>query len=242
MLHVLDPGAVRFGPAAWFFLVALCLLLPVAALRQHQAMRTAEGAAGLGVTRTRIYVSGLVTHAALLLLVGAVWLEQRFDLFAPYRPTAMDAAIGLVALAVGLLPLLPRFRLDDPVAQERSRLIAPRSARDFALFYVVALSAGFAEEVAYRGVLFTLVAALAGSWWIAAIVGAAAFGVVHLFQGRKTAAIAGLMGFRDHLVVGLTGTLFIAIVVHMFHDIIAGTVIGLRARRGEPEENVLALP
>jgi hypothetical protein len=95
-----------------------------------------------------------------------------------------------------------------------------------------------------RGLLFTLLAALVARWvpgtgawvawvaWVAAaLLASALFGVVHLFQGWKSAGIAALMGLREHIVVGLTGTLFVAMVVHALHDAIAGTVIGIRARR-----------
>jgi hypothetical protein len=39
------------------------------------------------------------------------------------------------------------------------------------------------------------------------------------------------MGLLAQIVVGLTGTLIVAIVVHALHDAIAGTAISIRARR-----------
>ena len=101
------------------------------------------------------------------------------------------------------------------------------------------MSAGVAEELAYRGLLFTLLSALLGGWWIPALIASAAFGIVHLFQGWKSAGIAGVMGLGGHIVVGLTGSLFVAIVVHMLHDAIGGTVIAARARRAE-EANAIS--
>ena len=61
----------------------------------------------------------------------------------------------------------------------------------------------------------------------------AAFGIVHLFQGWRSAGLVVLVALRDHIVVGLTGTLFVAIVVHMLHDAIFGTVSSRRVRRDE---------
>jgi hypothetical protein len=42
-----------------------------------------------------------------------------------------------------------------------------------------------------------------------------------------------LFALRDHIVVGLTGTLIVAMIAHTLHDMIAGTVLGMRARRDE---------
>jgi membrane protease YdiL (CAAX protease family) len=229
MRFLVDPSHVRLNPTAWIFLVIVCVLLPVAVVRQHRHLASGM----LQVTRMRIYAGAVGTHAVFVLMVWAVTHTGRLDLTPPYRPNAFHVVIGLIALAIGLLPLLERFQLDDPVARERTRLIAPRTGREFVVFYLVSATAGVAEELTYRGLLFTLLAALLGGWWMAALVTASVFGIVHLFQGWKSAGIAALMGLREQLVVGFTGTVLIAIVVHALHDAIAGTVIAVRARHEE---------
>jgi membrane protease YdiL (CAAX protease family) len=235
MRFLVDPALVTFGPTAWFFLTVVCVGLPLGALRQHR--RLAAGT--LRPTRAQIYQSAIATHAMFLLMAWAVLRGERLGLFPAYHLTALHLVVGLVALAIGLLPLLERFRRNDEVAKQRVRLIAPRTPREFAAFYLVCVTAGVAEELTYRGVLFTLLAALIGGWWPAALIASAMFGIVHLFQGWKSAGIAALMGLREHIVVGLTGTLFIAMAVHMLHDAVAGTVIGLKAR-GEEDEAATA--
>lgn len=230
MRFLVDPSQVRLDAPAWIFLVVVCVLLPLVVVRQHRHL----AAETLQLSRMRLYASAIGTHAAFLVMVWVVTRTGgRLDLTPPYQPTTFHVVIGLVALAIGLLPILERFQLDDPVVQERTRLIAPRSGREFAVFYLVSLTAGVAEEVAYRGLLFTLLAALLGGWWMPALLASGVFGIVHLFQGWKGAGIAALMGLREQLVVGFTGTLLIAIVVHVLHDAIAGTVIAVRARREE---------
>jgi membrane protease YdiL (CAAX protease family) len=226
MQFLVDPAAVRLDASAWVFIALLCVALPVAAVLQHVRRAAGEPLP----TRPRIYVSAIITHAVFLGIVWLVAWHLRLSLFPSYRPRAIDVGIGLAALAVGLIPLIPRFRLDNKEGEARARLIAPQSQGEHALFYVLCVSAGVAEESAYRGMLFVLLAALLRGWWLAAIIAAAAFGVVHLFQGWKSAGVAALMGLREHIVVGLTGTLTIAIVVHMLHDAIAGTVIAREAR------------
>jgi membrane protease YdiL (CAAX protease family) len=237
MRCLVDPAAVRLGAVAWACLVVICVLLPLSALRMHR--RLAAGT--LEITRTRIYASAIGTHAIFLLMVWAVTRTERLDLLSPYRPTTLHIVIGVIALAIGLVPVIERFNLSDAIARDRTQLIAPRTSKEFGVFYVLSITAGVAEELTFRGLLFTLLAALvigwlpaAGAWAFAALIASLVFGIVHMFQGWKSAGIAALMGLREQLVVGLTGTLVIAIVVHALHDLIAGTVIGLRARAEEP--------
>src|SRR5947207_8893972 len=225
MRFLMDPASVAIGPAGWLFLVVVCIGLPLGALRQHRRLN----AGTLALSRAQIYQSAVATHAMFLLLCWVVIRGARLRLFPTYQVTAWHVVIGLLALATGLLPLLRRFRRSDPVARARVRMIAPRTPKEFAAFYLVCVTAGVAEELAYRGVLFTLLASLVGAWWPAALIGAALFGIVHLFQGWKSAGIAALIGLRDQIVVGLTGTLFVAIVIHTLHDMITGSVVAVRA-------------
>ena len=225
MRFLVDPAQVHLDAIGWLFLGVICVLLPLGAVRQHRRM----AAGTLRPTRMAIYASAVVTHTAFVLMVLLVVRSERLDLFPAYRLTTLHALVGLAALAIGLLPVFERFRIDDPFARERVRLIAPRTPADFGFFYLVAVTAGVAEELTYRGLLFTLLAALTRSWWLAAIVAASVFGIAHLFQGWKSAGLAALMGLRDQIVVGFTGTLFVAIVVHTLHDVITGTIVGVRA-------------
>lgn len=229
MLYVVDPSRVWLGPAAWLFLAIICLVLPLGALRQHRRM----AAGTLALSRQRLYVSALFTHVIFVVMVWAVTREQGLNLLPAYQFRAWHVVVGLAALGIGLLPLIERFRIDNSVGRARARLLAPRTGSDHLLYYAVCVSAGIAEELTYRGLLFTLFSALLGGWWLPALLASVAFGIVHLFQGWKSAGVAGLMGLREHIVVGVTGTLFVAIVVHMLHDAIAGSAIALKARRDE---------
>lgn len=229
MQFLVDPARVSVTIGGWLFLAVLCIVLPLGALRQHKRME----AAALKVSRWRIYASGVTTHLMLLILVFAAARDSGIALLRPYHVEGWHVAFGAVALAPGLLLLLKRFRREDPVARERLLLIAPRTPGELTAFYGLSISAGVIEELAYRGMLFTLLATLLHSWWLAAIVASIAFGMVHLFQGWRSAGIAGLIALRDHIVVGVTGTLFVAMVVHALHDIISGTVIARRAREAD---------
>lgn len=233
MRHLTDPTAVDIGIAAWVFLLVVCVLIPLSAIHQHRQEPVPRG----DVAPSALYVSGLVTHAVLLLLVWLVARSASVTIFPAYRLQLWHVGVGALSLAMSLA-LVFRNKAMDAVERQRAKQIAPRTRKDLALFYVLSVSAGFTEEMAYRGVLFLLLHALTGSFIAAAILGGMVFGVGHLVQGPKASGIAALMGVRDHVVAGLTGTLWIVIAAHILHDMIAGTV--LRARMAAEPDVALA--
>lgn len=223
------------GVVTWGFVFFLVVLLPITALRQHYALKAGTMHAP---PRMLLYASALATHAMLLLGVLAVSLADDFWLFPPFSVNAVSLVASAIALGLGLLLLMERFNASDEVARARTRMIAPRTPRELAAFCGIAVSAGFAEQLAYRGVLFSFFYWYTGWMIVAAVLAAIAFGLVHLFQGWRSARIVMIVGLRDQLLVALTGTLVYAIAIHIIHDVIAGMVLMRRARREDPPSGV----
>lgn len=233
MEYLSDPSSLTPGAVSWAFLAFLGIAGPLVAWRAHRSMRDHERPPPGAPARMRVYFGALVWLWVLLLLSWAAARESGIALFPGWRPGPLDLLVGLASFALGLLTLVPSLPLVSEEGRARVRAVAPRGGRERGVFYLLCLAAGLGEEVVYRGVLFLLVASVTGSWWAAALLSAAVFGAVHLYQGPRTAAVAGLYGLRDHLVVGLTGTLWVAIAVHVVHDALLGTVVGRRAARAE---------
>lgn len=239
MRYLVDPASVRLELVGLTFAAILCVALPWLAYKQHQGLKAATVPVP---TRAQIYGSALVTHALIVLLTAAAMWRASLSLFPPVSIGAFEIAVGAASLAIGLPFLSERFKgLLDPLAEERTRMMAPRTGRELAAFYVMSASAGFSEQLAYRGALFAILSAVTGHWWVAAAISAAAFGMAHLFQGGRAVAFVTLIGLRDQIVVGLTGTLVVAMIAHAVHDMVAGTVLGMRARRGDGG-NAIAIP
>ena len=234
-LEQIEPGAI-----SWMFILLVVVGLPVAAAAQQRAL-SRDPARAASIDRGTIYVSAAITQAVLLL---AAWLAMRdagADLV-PMQPIgSLAVIIALTMLAIGLLPVfLPGWT--DARARERSAMITPRNSREAVGFAGVALSAGIAEEVAYRCVLYALLfdiasgagAGVTAAFCSAAAIGAIAFGAAHAFQGWRSAVAAGAIGFLMQLTLVFTGNVLLLIAVHVIHDLIAGFVIARRARRGIP--------
>ncbi len=240
MRHLVDPAAIAPGLASWSFLALLLVILPAAVVLQQRRLARATD---LELDRRTIYASAAMTHAVLLL--GA-WLALRElpEGVIPLHPVrGLDVAIALVALAVGLIPLAGS-RWTGATGRARAALIAPRTRGEFVGFAGVATSAGIAEEIAYRCVLFALLSALTGGWWAPAIIGSIAFGVAHAFQGWRSAALAAALALVAQVTLGITGNVLLVMAVHLVHDLVAGVVISRRAGHDHAREggSAIAVP
>ena len=76
------------------------------------------------------------------------------------------------------------------------RHILPAFGPEMVAFAFVSLNAGVCEELLYRGWLVNLLRAATGSAWIAIVVGAAAFGIGHVYQGTKGMLRTGFVGLQ----------------------------------------------
>jgi len=98
------------------------------------------------------------------------------------------------------------------------------------LWIVAAALAGFGEELTWRGVQTALLARLTGSVAVAIAISIAMFAVSHVEQGWKSIWIVSPFAAVFHLLVWLSGSLYVAMVVHFVYDAIAGLSYGRLGR------------
>lgn len=152
-------------------------------------------------------------------------------------PGAIDLAIGAAFLMTSLAWSEPQWQHGIRERDRRLHLVAPRTAPERVLWTGVALAAGIFEEIAYRGVLFAILADWTGSGVVGAGLAALAFGLAHWIQGAKAALFVILIGLGFQGLVWATGGLAVAVVVHVVFDLIAGfRMAQLADRAGLPLE------
>ncbi|MEM7051776.1 MAG: CPBP family intramembrane glutamic endopeptidase [Acidobacteriota bacterium] len=195
------------------------------------------------ISRWRLYNEILLAEWAATLLVVGYWILEglswrELGLTGPWnRATAIAWVLALVAVGALAAQVLIGRHKDEWRRQVRSQLDAvdglmPTSRSESLGFTAVAFTAGFCEEVLYRGFLF---------WWlqhlglgtIAAAAGTVIFfGAAHLYQGWLGGLRAAAAGVFLIALTVLAGSLWPAIVLHVLGDLVSGWTA--RVARAEP--------
>ncbi len=223
LVWVAAPGLRGPARAAVVFLLTF---LPVSMAAQGRQLATLPAE----IPRAAIYASsaaGLWILAALVMLAG---LTSGFSL----------AALGLRAMAPGPLVLwtvgvtgagLLLLGLTRALRVRESPLLIhmlPRSRAERLAFVGLAVTAGVAEELIFRGFLIPALGLALGSVWFAAVLSSLVFGFLHGYQELPGMLRAGILGFGLALPLMVSGSLLPSILAHAAYDIVAGVFLSRR--------------
>lgn len=217
------PFVYEINLAGWIHLFYFGLLIPGMAIIQGRKFRKAEKPLPNRLrhfqkTALTVVMFGLIS----LLVARAEWIE----LFPRAIPSWRALAAGVLMYAVAVAFMRPRWRA---AVKRRTRVVylfMPANSTERAWWIAVAVLAGIGEEITWRGVQGGLAVNLAGSFWLAALVCSISFGVAHIIQGWKAVAIVGVFALGFHFLVWLSGSLYVAMAVHVVYDITAGISYG----------------
>lgn len=143
---------------------------------------------------------------------------------APLRPLEGGAAAACL-LAIALLILVVRWPGREPKTKRRLYELLPHERGEMPLYLGLCAAAAVSEEVAYRGVAFSLLQMLSGSEAVAALLAAVAFALGHAIQGWRSVGAIFLFALGFHVIVLIAGSLWFAVGVHFAYDAIAGVLI-----------------
>lgn len=139
----------------------------------------------------------------------------------------IGAVIRDVAIAIGFLlvsggVLNGMAHLLKAVPNQAVRNLLPRDHTEIALFLALAATAGFCEEVIFRGYLQRQFAAVTRSATGGILVQAFAFGTGHGYQGSKFVAIIAVFGILFGLLAEWRRSLRPGMIAHALQDGVAG--------------------
>lgn len=225
---------MTIGPMGWFHLVCFGALLPWLANRSAQGLPKIAPRPRLAHFRSNLMVQAVAV--AISLRVAVV---EGIDLVPRTWPS--PAALGLGgAMLLGMwLAARPRWR--DAVARRdpRAHYLMPRTPGQRALWALVAVAAGAGQEITYRGVMYLLWWRLTGDMVTAALATATCFAAGHAAQGWMTMAAIGIVSLGFQGLVLYSGSLVVAVLVHVGFDLMAGYSYGwLGEELGYPVEGV----
>lgn len=236
MIPAVD-GLGAFGPAVVAaLLIAVYLVVgePWAGSVLHRRFEAALGRER--GARLWLYHRLLVLEWGLFVLVAGVvlvapevgWAQLGLRL-PDQAPGAVAAALTVFVLAflvlsTGVARTSARRAADDDAPTLGSASVValvPRTGVERRWFALVAVTAGWCEEVLYRGFFLAVFVALVpdASDLLLVVISAAAFGLAHAYQGVSGMVTTGVLGaILAYVYVG-TGTLLVPILLHAAIDL-----------------------
>ncbi len=208
---------------------ALVLVQPWAGRRRYRRL-LAEISVHPGA-RLRHYRRGIVGEWATVAVVVGIGLlagrsRSTIDLVVGPHEASDAAIVAEVAVVLGLSALVFRFggRAIRDILRRQARgfeALLPRGRREQGVFALLAITAGVCEEFLFRGFGVAYLRWLLpdSSRVVLIVVTAAAFGLVHLYQGPRGVVLTGLVGAYLAWLVLATGSLFPAMVIHALLDL-----------------------
>lgn len=227
---------VRVTPVApvWHTILFVAILLGLAVLQgQPQLVRGAQLP-----SRISLY---LFTVAYEFFLLGYVWLLglrlRRVSLgeiiggkWMRWRDFWRDVGIALlfwivVGAALVVLSLSLHFS-----GIEAAKFLLPQTSLELTFFLVLVCSAGFCEEVIFRGYLQRQFTAWTGNVPAGITLQAVVFGAAHLYQGGKAVVVISVYGAMFGILAAMRNSLRPGIMQHSAQDAMSG-IAGLFLRK-----------
>jgi uncharacterized protein len=222
-------------PISYWHTAALLLVLLLFSLGNARSSHAVPS----GHTRVRIY---LATIAYEWLLTGFVWWGLRRSggtlreliggRWHDVGDFLLDIAIAvgvwlgallviaMVALAMGMNHA---GNLDD--ARRQIGFLAPRSTLEIVLWICLSATAGFCEEVLFRGYLQKQFTRLLRCRWSALVVVSILFGLGHGYEGPQRMVLIAILGLAFGLMSLLRKSLRPAMMAHTWQDTISGLLL-----------------
>ncbi len=222
------------SPFGWFHLIFFGVLVPIGAIRSKTRI------SGRPLPPRRVHFIGTALTIWMLTAFSiAVAYVERIVLFPAQLPHVAGAIAGVVMLFATVAFMRPRWRR---AVERRTRIVhlfMPRDRTERLLWVLVAASAGFGEEITWRAVQPVLLTRLIGHPVLAAALVAVSFGIGHMVQGWRSAAIIVAFAASFQVVVWLSGSLYVAMAVHFLYDVTAGLTYGkIGEELGYPVEGI----
>ncbi len=220
-------------------LLVLAIIVPLTGIWDFRRLLQCveEGRAD---ARTKFYTWTLVMEWSLVLAFSGYWLVAGRGLahlgLVPMVSGWQWLAIGLGVAATFLMigQMVTTIGNLDKLKDARDEIgnlieIAPHSSSEDRLFAAVAVTAGVCEEILYRGVLLAALTPLIGTWPAVAL-SSVIFGLGHAYQGLAGIGKTALIGLVMALLTVFSGTLFVAMLLHVVIDLTSGRIMAAATR------------
>jgi CAAX protease family protein len=224
-----DGGRPRPVAPVWHTVILLIFVIGISALNRPQTLAQET----IQISRIWTY---LLTLGYELLLLGYVWFlglmlhgvalrEIIGGKWQHGRDVLIDVAIALLfwVAVVGLLTFA-HFVLGFS-GVDAAKSMYPKTLPELAVFVVLAVFAGFCEEIIFRGYLQRQFTAWTGNVSAGVVLQAIVFGAGHIYQGWKGVAVISVYGAMFGVLAALRKSLRPGILQHCGQDGFSGIAV-----------------
>ena len=228
------PPAESNRPVAYWHTAVLVLVLLLLSLGNAKSAHAAHS-----IHHLRIY---LATIAYEWLLTGFIWWGLRrsggtlreliggrwhdvgdFLLDLAFAGGVWLAALIVIALAAVAMGMGHAGNVQE--ARRQIGFLAPQSTLEVVVWIALSATAGFCEEVMFRGYLQKQFTHLLRGQWSALVVVSILFGLSHGYEGFERMVLIALLGFAFGLMSLLRKSLRPAMMAHTLQDTISGLLL-----------------
>jgi hypothetical protein len=135
-------------------------------------------------------------------------------------------------VVIGVLFVLNRILGTNPTGIKAVGVLLPQGPLEMIVWIILAVTAGFCEEVIFRGYFQRQFFALTGKSEWAIALQALIFGMAHIYQGVKGALTIAIYGALFGVLAAARKSLRPGIIQHAGQDIFSGIVGSILRRRG----------
>jgi membrane protease YdiL (CAAX protease family) len=228
------PARLPTSPVApWWHTALIVLLLGGGSvLNAHQAHQS-----GLDAHHMQRYLGGIAAEWILFLLVWwglrlrRVSLASLIGLRRGWQALGDDLGAAAIFWMLSLMVLtclglaLQKLNLGTP--QKTLAALAPQSAVEMLLWIALSVSAGFVEELVFRGYFLRQFTAPFARVAVGVVASSLLFGCVHAYEGAAGMIAIAAYGALFCGLALLRGTLRPGMIAHAWHDIFSGAMLAL---------------
>jgi uncharacterized protein len=232
------PGQGRPIAPVWHTVVLLVVIVSLSALQGLPRLANP----GLQPNRLATYILTLVYE---ILLLGYVWLIRVMKYKVPLRELIggkwrrpldffRDAGIAVLFwLAVVGMLIAARLYLHFS-GIESARSMFPQTFRELVVFVVLAVFAGFCEEIIFRGYFQRQFTAWTSSVPMGIVLQAIVFGSAHIYQGWRGVVVISVYGAMFGILAAICKSLRPGMIQHCTQDGFSGIAVWVAQQRHIP--------
>jgi len=159
-------------------------------------------------------------------LIGGRWATME-DFFLDVVYAAVFWVGALVVLAIGakLMHLVQAGKID--AMRKQLGFLTPGTNLELAVWFCLSSTAGFCEEIIFRGYLQRQLGAVTNSTLFGVLLSAVIFGASHGYEGGARMILIGIFGLMFGLLAWWRNSLRPGMMAHAWHDALSGVILRL---------------